>query len=211
MEILDSYLSNAVAAPDLMLDISYMIHPFFLSEGDKKFSIEARRSGEDNLYNPDIPLFKGFALGKDVHKKERELAKYYASIVKCGKKYNRDLNCGDHYFWLRPVMFRNKKVEFNFPWYDTFSQSKIFLNTLLSEKTGWIFDDLDQGWRFAVFADQENFYFLTGHWEENKYNKPLSVSRKQFSILAKEVVERTEKQIKVLTSEIGKDYWTKRN
>ncbi len=166
---LDSYLPKAILAPDLTIEIGFRVQANFLHESDKKFSLDDRRNGKDSLYQPDIPLFKGNALTGSIVKKEKELVRYYQSIVKRAKEYNKDLNSGDLCFWMRPVMILKGKAVIGFAWYDTYTEAKAFLKVLVSDEKGWIFDDMDQGWHLGVYTDETYFYFLEGDWDSKQY------------------------------------------
>lgn len=206
---LDAYLPKAIHAPDLTIEIGYRVQPHFLHESDKKFSIDERRNGKDSLYQPDLSLFKGYVLTASVHKKEKELVRYYQSIVKRAKEYNKDLHSGDLYFWMRPLLIRKGKIAAGFAWYDTYTEAQAFLKVLLSDQKGWIFDDMDQGWHLAVYADETWFYFFEGDWDSKKYSG-FKTDKQSFVQQVTQLITRTESQLEILVRELETNYWIRK-
>lgn len=146
----------------------------------------------------------------EVEGNESELGEFYKVIAQKAKDYHQSFNGIRHYFWLRLWFWHSESnVRISFPWYDTFSEMQRLFQAMNTEKTGLIFEDLDQGWGIEIEADEEFFYIrLSDSDTEEEYE---NIKTKKSLMLEKilKVEERAIFQIKVLTKKLGADVWTK--
>ncbi len=211
MEELNKYLSQTEFIPDLKVDVGFIISDDFYYGDENEWTDEEWKTQRQLLDKPSQELLYGrYALSESIEGNEGQLIRYYASVLKAIKDHNKSRKTGDSCFWLRPLVFKKDANDISFPWYDTFVESLSFLEVLVKNEDGWIFDDLDQGWQVAVYAEGDKFHFIQRVWESDEPVWLASGNRVALAAMAKDCMLRVKKQIEILTAQLGADYWTKR-
>ncbi len=210
MEELEKYLSQTEFIPDLKVDVGFIISDDFYYGPENDFTEEEWKTQRQLLEKPSLELYSKYALSEELEGNEIQLIKYYASILQATRDYNKPRKAGDSCFWLRPVVFQRTGKAITFSWYDTFVEALSLLEALAKNEEGWIFEDLEQGWQVAVYAEGDKFYFIQRVWESDETVWLASGDRVALSEMAKQCIIRVKKQIELLTSQIGTDFWTQR-
>lgn len=209
MDELKKYISQTEFIPDLKVDVGFIIFNDFYYGDENEWTEEEWKTQRQWLEKPS-PLYGHYALSEAFEGNEIQLIRYYASVIKAIKDHNKIRKAGDSCFWLRPLVFQPEVHDISFPWYDTLVEAFSFLDALAKNEEGWIFDDMDQGWQVAVYAEGDKFHFIQRVWESDEPVWLASGDRAALSAMAKQCIIRIKKQIALLTAEMGTDYWTKR-
>ena len=210
MDELNKYLSQTEFIPDLKVDVGFIISNDFYYGDENEWTAEEWKTQRQLLEKPSQELYGYHALSEAFEGNEVQLIRYYASVVQVIKDHNKIRKAGDSCFWLRPVVFHKEVNNISFPWYDTFVEALSFLDVLAKNEDGWIFDDMEQGWQVAVYAEGDKFHFIQRVWESDEPVWLASGDRAALSAMAKQCIQRVKKQIDLLTAEVGTDFWTKR-
>ena len=210
MDELNKYLSQTVFIPDLKVDVAFIISDDFYYGDENDWTEEEWTTQRQLLEKPAVELYGRYALSKDFEGNEVQLVNYYTSVLKAIKDHNKSRKAGDSCFWLRPVVFDKAINAISFPWYDTFVEALSFLEALAKNEEGWIFDDMEQGWQVAVYAEGDKFQFIQRVWESDEPVWLASGNRAALSTMAKECIQRVRKQLALLTAQLGHDFWTQR-
>lgn len=215
MNDIEKYISQTEYVPDLKVDVGYWISDSFYYGSDRSVSQDDWnnywKNKQEALEKPSLELYEQYALSEDVEGHEDQLVTYYRSVLKASKKRYKSTKAGDVYYWLRPIVYKKGVNSINFPWYDTLEEARRFLETLTSDAQGLIYDDLDEGWQVAVYAENDKFHFIERDWEEDKPCWLVSGNRERISRMAEQTMERARKQVEFFIVSIGTDFWTKRN
>lgn len=210
MEELNKYLSQTEFIAHLKVDVGFLISDDFYYGDENEWTDEEWKTQRQLLEKPTQELYGRYALSEAFEGKEEQLISYYASVLQAIKDHNKSRKAGDSCFWLRPIVYQQEVNEISFPWYDTFVEALSFLEALTKNEDGWIFDDMDQGWQVAVYAEGDKFHFIQRNWEVDEPVWLASGNRAALSSMAKQCIVRVKKQIELLTAALGADYWTKR-
>jgi len=210
MEELNKYLSQTTFIPGLTVDVGFIISNDFYYGDENEWTEEEWKTQRQLLDKPALPLYGNYALSEAFEENETQLVQYYASVLKAIKEHDKIRKAGDSCFWLRPVVYQKEVDAISFPWYDTFVEALSFLKALESNEEGWIFDDLDQGWQVAVYAEGDKFHFIQRNWEVDEPVWLASGNRTELAAMAKKCIIRVKKQIELLTAQLGADFWTQR-
>ncbi|WP_114087264.1 hypothetical protein [Thalassospira profundimaris] len=154
-------------------------------------------------------------LSSELQNHEPEMVAYYRNIIDLASEHGLPFNDISHYFWLRLWLWRSDQgPAASAPWWDSFGEMIPFFDALETHKEpGLIFEDMDQGWRLQIAADDQFFYFRETDdvFDENIDPEDeicFRVPKQDCLSKLREVRQRTEAIIAELSRIMGADVWT---
>ncbi|MTI33379.1 hypothetical protein [Xanthovirga aplysinae] len=206
-EAIEKYLPHTKYIKDLHLDIGYLITEQFFFGATAHIPNTEWLKKRATLYKPQIKLFEGFVLSEYLEGYEREMELYFLNVQELAQKYDKQLENGDPYFWVAPLVFKKDVGVMGFPWFDTFQQAKYTLQLFQANNEGTIFYGRQPQWELTVHADQHKFYFIYRNPEENTNLWLINTDKAPIQQKVTESLKRTEKQIAHFSKTTGVDYW----
>lgn len=208
------WLSRAIYHKDMDIEIGFFLtKTFFIGDGNQK-----NQFSQYGNYKPvSLPDFSrkepNIALTSEVIGHEKDLTRYYKSIIDLAHYHRKKLNTISHYFWLRlEIQSSKKSVCIHFPKYEFFSDMQPFLEWLKSCDNNSKFSDYDQelGWEFEALCLANQLYFRISDPYDN--NEQINITCDKDSFLAKAIpLEKTTLYIiNILKEELGVDMWSTR-
>lgn len=135
------------------------------------------------------------------------LLEYYRQVIKLSRLHHKKLREIRQYFWIRLALIGHE-VEISFPWYDTFSEVRSFLEWLETSSSNSIFLDIEQGWQVEGFTQENILYLQESDPDSEEIYLTVSTPLAPLSVKASKSIKETESIIKLLTEALGDDVWT---
>lgn len=207
------WISRARQVHDLTVDAGFVISESFFCGPANGFTPESWERDREPFYQPAIPLTHGLALTADVIARPDELAKYYQDVLRMAARHGKSIREQEHYFWMRPHIFSRSDagICIPFPWYDTSKESAILLEAILEDGDGLLYDDVEQGWTFDLYAEGDCVSLRHGCLDTGGEYSVFAVSRSALTNQAAGARQRMDQILVHLVAGLGKDYWTKKS
>jgi hypothetical protein len=206
------WLHAAPKLSSLQLEVYFLLIEDFYFGPDTASSL-GRPEFLLRLKLPEFPRAHVTAISSvELQGHELSLAAYYSQVVAAARQHRMPFNAIRHHFWVRlQLASAEGGIEFSFPWYDTYSESKRFLDALASDESGMIFDDLDQGWGIEAYAQDEVLYLRQSDPDSPELAPQAhgQVPRAALQAQLHELSDRTTRSIALLSQALGQDVWTK--
>lgn len=147
---------------------------------------------------------------KEALHNELQLSEYYKSILELKANYKKSYDEIHHLFWLKlRISNSEEQIHISFPWYDTINEFKSFFRIFDNNKTGQIFEDIDQGWQLEIQADNDFYYIREINPDDNDLViQNIKTDKASLKNSIQELEKNINTQIKELTSLTGIDLWT---
>jgi hypothetical protein len=140
---------------------------------------------------------------------EGELSNYYKQIVASAIRHKMPFNSIRHYFWVRFWLWNSEEnVHITFPWYDSYSEVKRFLDALVSIESGLVDHDIEQGWEIEVHAHEDHVYIRQRDPDSEETYVCVRVPRSGLILQSQKIMDRSTKSIETLAVSLGQDVWT---
>ena len=162
---------------------------------------------------PDfLPPSEREASSASVAGHELALAEYYKRLVEQAAQCNKEFDEISYCFWMR-MELRNEEedVSVSFPWYDTLSEIRGFIEWLEDAPDSETFCDVEQGWQLDGYLREGHVYLLeTNPDAKDDKTQRINVVTPRAALLdaAKQAEGQTTQIVARLTEELGADVWT---
>lgn len=180
-------------------------------EAEICFLLQTNYGGEV-LPSPNIPrqvkplIGTGELVGHEV-----QLAAYYKQILELARRDGKAFDEISSYFWMRLFFWNSDAgVHITFPWYDTYSEMKPLLDKILSDGSGELFWDRDQGWEINIDTQAGRIYIREWNPDDEEIHTLANFPKTALEAIIPPLMSRAEKTIEVLSRLLGEDVWTKR-
>ena len=147
-------------------------------------------------------------LGANVETRVTELTEYYKDVIRLEQRHKKKIATQEEYFWMRPVIYRHDDFAVRFPWYDTYDESKHFLENLESVNDDEVFWDRDQCWELAVYAKDGRLYIREWDPDDEEDHVRINCPRDQLCGQVAFVRQRFDRIMDQLRAGLGHDYWS---
>lgn len=188
------------------LDVGFVISDSFYYGADNDFTLEEWESSRTKITQPKLSKFGDFVLSSDVGD-VGELLNYYRDVLILAKEHKKRIENRSSYFWIRPLIYERDEFAITFPWYDTYEETKRFLESVEEKEEGQVFWDRDQCWELTAHARDGRLYLR--EWDPDYEEEHVSVSVDFASLRSqiKPTKNRTESILTQLRAALGRDYW----
>jgi hypothetical protein len=109
---------------------------------------------------------------------------------------------------MRPIIYTADNLEITFPWYDTWLETKAFLDQMCTQECGYVFSDADQGWDVDIYATSEQLFLREGSLDNSEEYVCIACNRQDFIEQIKGLRNRSEQILNNLHAAVGEDYWS---
>ncbi|MGI4874039.1 MAG: hypothetical protein ACRYFX_23010 [Janthinobacterium lividum] len=204
---LAQHLAKAKYLPDLAPDVAYSVQPRLFYGSFNKARPNDMREQSVDLYLPPF-VQKWQVLSLDVERREKELLRYYTSVLQAARQHRQDLRHLNAYFGLQPVLRSKSRTLVSFPWPDTYPRAAGFLRAMQSDKTtDTLYDEADQGWQFEAYAVANKLYLADGSDDDDRPAVVYYTDRDHFAQLAASALTRIQQQLALFVRETGQNPW----
>jgi primase-polymerase (primpol)-like protein len=202
--------NTATQIEKISLTIAFSVNNTVYYGPDNDFSQIERKNLREKVYVPQYENHRDYIFSADViADNSHELIKYYRDVLRILKKHGKSLK-GTTYFWIRPLIYFGDNT-IGFPWHDYYENSNSFLQMILSDKNGELFDDIDQGWALSITADENNLYLkeTNGEFDNNEeIFTHIKTSKKHLQEQASILIKQLDIIMEQLVSEFQENYWS---
>ena len=207
-----SYPSGSAAAKPveaIRVDIGFLIAKTFYYGPENGFSDDQwQQLRQPLLYRPNVALYHNYLLSAELRESADELIRYYSDVLRLVAHHGKDIHRNSNYFWLRPVLIAAGGFDISFPWYDTWDESVPMLAALGGKDNGLIFHDIEQGWEFHAFGDENRLFLREGDSDSGADHVAIALDRDLLSGQIPAVRQRVDRVIPELSVALGRDYWS---
>jgi hypothetical protein len=205
-----SWKDSAKHIEKLNVEICFLLqNDFYIGNPDSHEQLADPKYQEPLSLPAFVRATEKSAFTSEVVGNEAQLVSYYRQIVEHGVSIGKNFNELRRYFWLRLCVWSEKDdVSISFPWYDTITEIRNFIQWLVSpqEEAFW---DMDQGWQVDAIQDAGFLYLREKDPDNDESYDNVKVALRDIVASAMRANARARKIVERLSQELGVDVWSK--
>ena len=204
------WFDSAPLVEDATVEVAFLLFPDFYYGPDRSPDVVERKELEPLR----IPAFARFterlATTAEVEPHVEELIRYYADVVRLGRKYGMSFDRIRQYFWLRLGIFNpDRSFHVAFPWYDTLGEMEGLLTALSKPPvSGEVHWDRDQCWELEADASDDMLYVREGDPDHEEVRALGKLPLLALASSSQATLLRARRIIASLSEALSEDVWT---
>ena len=204
------WISRAKSVEAVILDVGFLIAETFYHGPENGFTQEQWQQLREPLYQPKVERYGDFVLSVELKDSGTELLEYYRDVLRLVAHHRKEIRQQPQYFWMRPLIFARGEFAMTFPWYDTWGEAARLLGALSNSHDGWVFSDIDQGWEFQAFAENDRLFLRQSDPDGGEEHFVIATNQRQLTAQVPAIRERVGRLLQELSGALGRDYWSRR-
>ncbi|MDP4605614.1 MAG: hypothetical protein NWS68_05625 [Erythrobacter sp.] len=150
---------------------------------------------------------EGYIRLSDFAAQQDRLIAHYREIATLAARHNKPFEHIRHYFWMG-LAISSRTQGFSFPWYSHWDEFDRLLSWIETATQGEQFDDIDQGWDFAILRREGWFFGRAGDGEGTEYAN-IRLPADQLITATRQARQQGPAAIGALTAALGADVWSR--
>jgi len=204
------WFDSATLVEDATVEVGFLLFPDFYYGPDRHPDVVERKEVEPLRMPAFARSAERLATSIEAEPHVEELIRYYADVVRLGRKHGMSFNQFRQYFWLRLGIFnRDRSFHVGFPWYDALGEMEGLLTALSKPPaSGEVHWDRDQCWELEVDAHDDMLYVR--EWDPD-YEEVHAIGKLPLLALASSsqaTLIRARRIIAALSEALTEDVWT---